>query len=64
MDLFEADTIYKFTLMNGTEKTGQVWLGKVMYLITGEPLVIALLEEASTSKTYIPWRAIESYKRL
>lgn len=64
MDLFEADSIYVFTLLNGKEKTGQVWLGKTMFLMSGEPLVIALLEGASSSKTYIPWRAVESYKRL
>lgn len=59
--IFDTRLVYKFIIMNGEKKTGQVVKG-TMLKTDGVPIVVAIREEVSSKLTFIPWTAIASYE--
>jgi len=63
-NLFKHDELLELTLVTGNKRTGQISLQDSWWFSAGEPMILAIREGASSEFTYIPWRSVESYRRV
>lgn len=64
MDDRPDNAVYSFALADGRTVSGQVVESEITRKMDGEIYILPIREGASNNVTYIPWRAVMTFKSL